>query len=310
MLTQEAFDKIYEELNFEKIDLENFSFIDKKDEKGTTFKENFEIVLKELGGLKDSYNAKIKEVEKQIEEMEKGKTEANTIKFENIIDDKYINEFYNLGVIKDEDINSLISQHNNKINEDKEKENKISTPLLKEYKTHLEKYIESITELNNFWDRFLKKLIEKNEKFQKKKEKLISYRDNRYEKYQEECKKITEKAKENLKKIKSMVVFDEKAYKDKIKSFNEIENKLKGKTDELYNELKNKKEVIKKYWKFSFKTVISAAIIGFTIPFTAGASAGVAIGIAGASAGLSIGAEGIDGFNHSMNGYEFKGADL
>ena len=65
MLTQEAFDKIYKELDFEKIELKNFNFIDEVEEDGKTFKENFEAILNETNGLNSFYTKKIEEVENQ-----------------------------------------------------------------------------------------------------------------------------------------------------------------------------------------------------------------------------------------------------
>ena len=307
MLTQEAFDKIYKEFDFEKIELENFNFIDKEEENGKTFKDNFETILEGIYGLNSYYKTKIEEVKNQIQEMEKGKTEAYTIEYKNIVDDKYIKEFLDLGVISKEDINSQISKQNNEINKEKEKEKDDSLDILKEYKKHLEKSMESITELNKFWNEYTKKMIDKKDKFEKKKKKIISERENRYEKYKEECKKITEKAKDNLNKIKSMVVFDENAYKKKKKHFKEIEDNLKLNTTLLYSELINRKEVIKKYWKFSVKTVICGAVIGLTIPLTFGASAAVVIGSSLLSAGLSAVGEGVDYLIHSEAGYSFKG---
>ena len=99
MLTQEAFDKIYKELDFEKIELKNLNFIDAVEEDGKTFKENSETILNETNGLNSFYTKKIEEVENQIKELEKGKTESNSIEYENIVDDKYIKEFLDLGVI-------------------------------------------------------------------------------------------------------------------------------------------------------------------------------------------------------------------
>ena len=165
----------------------------------------------------------------------------------------------------------------------------------------------AITELNNFWNGYIKKMIDNKDKFEKKKKKIISDREKRYEKYKEECNKITEKAKDNLNKIKSMVVFDENAYKEKMKNFEKIENKLKLETELLYSELMNRKEVIKKYWKFSLKTVICGAIIGLTIPLTFGASAAVVVGSTLVSAGLSAVGEGVDYLVHSEAGFSFKG---
>ena len=165
----------------------------------------------------------------------------------------------------------------------------------------------AITELNNFWNGYIKKMIDNKDKFEKKKKKIISDREKRYEKYKEECNKITEKAKDNLNKIKSMVVFDENAYKEKMKNFEKIENKLKLETELLYSELMNRKEVIKKYWKFSLKTVIYGAIIGLTVPLTFGASAAVVVGSTLVSAGLSAVGEGVDYLVHSEAGFSFKG---
>lgn len=308
MLTQEAFDKIYKELDFEKIELKNFNFIDEVEEDGKTFKENFETILNETtNGLNSFYTKKIKEVENQIKELEKGKTEANSIKYENIVDDRYIKEFLDLGVISKGDINIEITNKNNEINKQKEEGNIKDLEILERYKKHLEESMNAITELNNFWNGYIKKMIDNKDKFEKKKKKIISDREKRYEKYKEECNKITEKAKDNLDKIKSMVVFDENAYKEKMKNFEKIENDLKLKTALLYSELMNRKEVIKKYWKFSLKTVICGAIIGLTVPLTFGASAAVVVGSTLVSAGLSAVGEGVDYLVHSGDGFSFKG---
>jgi len=135
MLTQEAFDKIYKELDFEKIELKNFNFIDEVEEDGKTFKENFETILNETtNGLNSFYTEKIKEVENQIKELEKGKTEANSIKYENIVDDKYIKEFLDLGVISKGDINIEITKKNNEINKQKEEGNIKDLEILERYK--------------------------------------------------------------------------------------------------------------------------------------------------------------------------------
>ena len=123
MLTQEAFDKIYKELDFEKIELKNLNFIDAVEKDGKTFKENFETILNETNGLNSFYTKKIEEVENQIKELEKGKTEANSIEYENIVDDKYIKEFLDLGVISKGDINIEITKKNNEINKQKEEDN-------------------------------------------------------------------------------------------------------------------------------------------------------------------------------------------
>jgi hypothetical protein len=123
MLTQEAFDKIYKELDFEKIELKNLNFIDEVEKDGKTFKENFETILNETNGLNSFYTKKIEEVENQIKELEKGKTEANSIEYENIVDDKYIKEFLDLGVISKGDINIEITKKNNEINKQKEEDN-------------------------------------------------------------------------------------------------------------------------------------------------------------------------------------------
>ena len=123
MLTQEAFDKIYKELDFEKIELKNLNFIDAVEKDGKTFKENFETILNETNGLNSFYTKKIEEVENQIKELEKGKTEANSIKYENIVDDRYIKEFLDLGVISKGDINIEITKKNNEINKQKEEDN-------------------------------------------------------------------------------------------------------------------------------------------------------------------------------------------
>ena len=135
MLTQEAFDKIYKELDFEKIELKNFNFIDEVEEDGKTFKENFETILNETtNGLNSFYTEKIKEVENQIKELEKGKTEANSIKYENIVDDKYIKEFLDLGVISKGDINIEITKKNNEINKQKEEGNIKDLEIIERYK--------------------------------------------------------------------------------------------------------------------------------------------------------------------------------
>ena len=135
MLTQEAFDKIYKELDFEKIELKNFNFIDEVEEDGKTFKENFETILNETtNGLNSFYTEKIKEVENQIKELEKGKTEANSIKYENIVDDKYIKEFLDLGVISKGDTNIEITKKNNEINKQKEEDNIKDLEILERYK--------------------------------------------------------------------------------------------------------------------------------------------------------------------------------
>ena len=152
MLTQEAFDKIYKELDFEKIELKNFNFIDEVEEDGKTFKENFETILNETNGLNSFYTKKIEEVEKQIKEMEKGKTEANSIEYENIVDDKYIKEFLDLGVISKGDINIEITKKNNEINKQKEEDNIKDLEILERYKKHLKESMNAITELNNFWN--------------------------------------------------------------------------------------------------------------------------------------------------------------
>jgi hypothetical protein len=123
MLTQEAFDKIYKELDFEKIELKILNFIDAVEKDGKTFKENFETILNETNGLNSFYTKKIEEVENQIKELEKGKTEANSIEYENIVDDKYIKEFLDLGVISKGDINIEITKKNNEINKQKEEDN-------------------------------------------------------------------------------------------------------------------------------------------------------------------------------------------
>ena len=104
-----------------------------------------------------------------------------------------------------------------------------------------------------------------------------------------------------------MVVFDENAYKEKMENFETIENNFKFKTALLYSELMNRKEVIKKYWKFSLKTVICGAIIGLTVPLTFGASAAVVVGSTLVSAGLSAVGEGVDYLVHSEAGFSFKG---
>ena len=308
MLTQEAFDKIYKELDFEKIELKNFNFIDEVEEDGKTFKENFETILNETtNGLNSFYTKKIEEVENQIKELEKGKTEANSIEYENIVDDKYIKEFLDLGVISKGDINIEITNKNNEINKQKEEDNIKDLEILERYKKHLEESMNAITELNNFWNGYIKKMIDNKDKFEKKKKKIISDREKRYEKYKEECNKITEKAKDNINKIKKMVVFDENAYKEKMKNFEKIENKFKLKTELLYSELMNRKEVIKKYWKFSLKTVIFGTIIGLSVPLTFGASAAVVVGSTLVSAGLSAVGEGVDYLVHSADGFSFKG---
>jgi len=85
-----------------------------------------------------------------------------------------------------------------------------------------------------------------------------------------------------------MIVFDEKAYKEKIKCFEEKEEELNKKANEFYIELMNRKEIIKKYWSFSFRSILTAAFIGITIPFTAGASIGVAIGSSIASSAFIL----------------------
>lgn len=292
MLTQEAFDKIYKELDFEKIEVKNFEYVDK-------FKVEFKEVLENIGNVKNIYCSKISEVEKQIKDLEIGKTGANTIKIENITNDKIINDFLKEGVITIKDINELICEKNNQLNEEKNIENNKSLEILKKYKEHLENLRESIAELNNFWDGYFKKMADKKEKFDKKKAKMNSYREEKYEKYQQECKKITEKAKQNLKAIESMIVFDEKAYKEKIKGFDEKEEELKLKTNEFYNDLMNRKEVIKKYWSFSIRSILVSAFIGFTIPITFGSSIGVAVGCSLISSALTFEAEMLDGFIHS-----------
>ena len=308
MLTQEAFDKIYKELDFEKIELKNFNFIDEVEEDGKTFKENFETILTETtNGLNSFYTKKIKEVENQIKELEKGKTEANSIKYENIVDDRYIKEFLDLGVISKGDINIEITNKNNEINKQKEEGNIKDLEILERYKNHLKESMNAITELNNFWNGYIKKMIDNKDKFEKKKKKIISDREKRYKKYKEECNKITEKAKDNINKIKKMVVFDENEYNEKMKKFEKIENKFKLETDLLYSELMNRKEVIKKYWKFSIKTIICGTLIGLTVPLTFGASAAVVVGSTLVSAGLSAVGEGVDYLAHSADGFSFKG---
>lgn len=300
MLTKEAFDKIYKELDFEKIEVKNFEYFDK-------FKVEFKEVLETIGKVKNIFSTKIHEVEKQIKDLEICKTGVNTIKIGDITNDKIINDFLGEGVITIEDINEELREKNIQLNEEKNTENNKSLEILKKYKEHLEECSGSISELNNFWDGYFKKMADKKEKFDKKKTKMNSYREEKYEKYQQECKKITEKAKQNLKAIESMIVFDEKAYKEKIKCFEEKEEELSKKANEFYIELMNRKEIIKKYWSFSFRSILTAAFIGITIPFTAGASIGVAIGSSIASSALAIGAETIDGYIHDLNGYDFKG---
>ena len=84
--------------------------------------------------------------------MEKGKTEANSIEYENIVDDKYIKEFLDLGVISKGDINIEITKKNNEINKQKEEDNIKDLEILGRYKKHLEESMKAITELNNFWN--------------------------------------------------------------------------------------------------------------------------------------------------------------
>ena len=302
MLTQKEFDEIYNSFDFEKIELKNFELF----KKGENFETKFSKILQTI---KEFYTEKIKLVEIDLEKYLKNPNNNKpTIKKENILNDEIIEKYYKSGVLIDNDINKLLNKKNDELKNEKEEEDKSSIKILEEYKTHLTETMKSIDDLNKFWIDYSKRIKTKEENYKKKKEKLMALKNDNYEEYKKKCQQITDKVKDNLSRIKSMVVFDESAYKEKIKKYDEFEEKLKIKRDTYYIELKNKKEVIKKYWKFSFRTIIAGAFIGLTVPLTMGASSLASCAI-GTVVGMtnSVVLENIDGLAHQINDYSFGG---
>ena len=178
--------------------------------------------------------------------------------------------------------------------EEKDKEDN-TEQILKDYLNHLKSSKKSVESLQNFWTNYLNRIEKKKEDFNKKKDKLLKLKNDKYEEYLKHCEIINKKIKQNFDRIKNTIVLDETEYNKKIKSFDKTEESKKVETDNYYKELSERKERIVKYWKFSLKNAIIGGIIGLTAPLTLGASLGAAIGVGLASSGLHIIGQSIEG---------------
>lgn len=285
MLTEEEFDKISNEFDITKLELKD---IECPSDLVGKFSDNFNFFT-------GFYDKKIQEIEKELENQQNGK--ELQVDIGNIKNDDIIKDYLEKGVISDKDIGDLMETENNNLKEFQEKKDKEDNTeqILKDYLNHLKSSKKSVESLQNFWTNYLNRIEKKREDFNKKKDKLLKLKKDKYEEYLKNCEVINKKIKQNFDRIKNTIVLDETEYNKKIKAFDKTEESKKVETDNYYKELSERKERIVKYWKFSLKNAIIGGIIGLTAPLTLGASLGAAIGVGLASSGLHIIGQSIEG---------------
>lgn len=264
MLSQEDFDKLLQDFDIEKFEIENLK-ID----------ENFhKEIIKEIQNLKkhfneDFYDKEIKATKDKIEDLnstqDSEKLSQEDLSF--FKDDKYIKKYMEKGYLSEEYVTGIAAQTNHKYQSEKKVRDEKFLQFLTKHLEYLEGSKKNCINAFNQMSKFIEKINP--ERVKRKLEKMKKLKEkNKYEEYKQKCEDIKKKFKNKMENFKKTFVKEDiDKFLKNMGDFEDEIKEMKKNAEDFYNELKNKKP-----------TSDSSFWIGFCVGLGIGFAGGFAVG--------------------------------